>query len=133
MKMTVLQFKKKDVIELLSKIPVSAEIHLVGDQGVYLMSFQDEAKEGEERTVAYAIGTNPHLDADFYQMKRDLYGGDDGADIVGTAKELADIVIHSGRFIYAILTETQIALTNKNPLDTNTARNYKTDLEGEKQ
>lgn len=56
---------------------------LVGDQGVYLMGSQprpplEPGAKGYH--VVYAEGCDPRTDEDFYQNKRDLFGGDDGAE-----------------------------------------------------
>lgn len=66
-------------------------LHLVGDQGVYLMTGTKENKpipkdqkklvgKGDKMDVLYAIGCNPRLDDDFYKNKRYLFGGDDGVE-----------------------------------------------------
>ena len=63
-------------------------LHLVGDQGVYLMSsgipmLAKEKDKGEGSQVAYAEGTDPNDGGfEWYENKRALYGGDDGVDAV---------------------------------------------------
>ena len=72
-----------------SKIPVG--LHLVGDQGVYLMSNKSEtaeelqsAKANGELRVLYAMGGNPQDDYDTaYWLKVDTFGQDDGVDFLG--------------------------------------------------
>lgn len=68
-------------------------LFLVGDQGIYLMSNgkpglprdEEAAKQqasGEKfvkQRVAYAEGCDPEKDDDYYENKRQLFGGDDGA------------------------------------------------------
>jgi len=64
---------------------------LVGDQGVYLMSsgiphLPLPDGKSDSSLVAYAKGTNPSgSDDDWYENKRALYGGDDGADALPLA------------------------------------------------
>tara|TARA_B100000614_G_scaffold262909_1_gene300678 strand:+ start:173395 stop:173772 length:378 start_codon:yes stop_codon:yes gene_type:complete len=62
-------------------------LHLVGDQGVYLMSSGippiAEDKDNRIHQVAYAEGTDPNDGGfEWYENKRALYGGDDGVDAV---------------------------------------------------
>jgi hypothetical protein len=55
---------------------------LVHDDGVYLLSNGHPPQligEGPERVRAYARGTNPESDPDWYETARDLVGGDDFA------------------------------------------------------
>lgn len=77
-----------------SNTPPAPALFLVGDEGVYLMSNgkpglpKDEeaaAKQadGEEFfscKVAYAKGFDPEKDDDYYENKRRIFGGDDGAE-----------------------------------------------------
>lgn len=66
-----------------TKIP--AGLMLVGDQGVYLMSNNAQAKkvEGTDRLpVVYAKGINPDIDSDYYEKKRRIFGGDDGVEFI---------------------------------------------------
>ena len=57
---------------------------LVGDDGVYLMPNKkfpksEYDKPDEERSLFYAIGGNRNTDPDYYEFKRRVFGGDDGA------------------------------------------------------
>jgi len=58
-------------------------LQLVGDHGVYLMSngLPGLPADGDQHVV-YALGGNPRLDPDFYDFKVDMWGGDDGVDLV---------------------------------------------------
>lgn len=57
------------------KVPLG--LVLVGDQGIYLMSGNDE-----DRTVVYARECNPDSMSfdEWWSAKQSLYGGDDGVD-----------------------------------------------------
>lgn len=75
-------------------IKVGPSIYLVGDHGVYLMSngmprdLLDPATAGEKNAksfVVYADGINPEVDKGWYDAKRDLFGGDDGAEPIPLA------------------------------------------------
>lgn len=61
----------------------SPGLFLVGDRGVYLMSaglpvLSDGTEKGS--VVAYAEGIDPDRDSDWCEVKRSVFGGDDGAD-----------------------------------------------------
>jgi len=67
---------------------VGPSLLLVGDRGVYLMSNgkpklpnkpDNNGKIEEGHRVSYAKGTDPRTDEDWWDAKRDLFGGDDGA------------------------------------------------------
>lgn len=66
-------------------------LHLVGDQGVYLMTGTVERKplpeggkyrpsKGDVMHVLYAEGCHPSHDEDFYERKVSEFGGDDGVE-----------------------------------------------------
>ena len=85
---------------------------LVGDQGVYFMAHCDRGKMPEGGwPVAYAKGCHPKLDADFYDNKRAIWGGDDGAeffpldDVIGLLDpKIGEVVIKVSRTHFEILT-----------------------------
>lgn len=107
--MNELYFKKSDVEKVIAGLPDGAEIMLVGDQGVYLMSF---AAPPATRPLAFADGTNPDKDEDWHLEKRRLFGGDDGGDVIGTADEMRKIMAKVKRLLIIRLTETQIEVTH---------------------
>lgn len=74
--MKTLRFKRKEVMEMLSKVNRSG-ICLVGDQGVYLMNW------GKDRTICYAKGYNPNTEDfdDWYDKKHALSADDFGEDL----------------------------------------------------
>lgn len=102
--MSTLKFKKSELRTLFAKLKPDSKLMLVYDQGVYIMSF-DDAVEG--RTVVYARGCNPDLDIHFYETKRQLVGGDDGADELGTAASMLKFILGDGD-VSVTLTATQI-------------------------
>lgn len=74
-------------VKQVDKGKVPAGLHLAGDQGVYLMSNgeppqQDPAHEDTHAVVSYALGINPEVDADWYEAKRSMFGGDDGLEFI---------------------------------------------------
>ncbi len=57
-------------------------IVLVADHGVYLMAWCHRAPSPEQSGIpaAYAAGCDPSINDDFYDNKRAIWGGDDGAE-----------------------------------------------------
>lgn len=54
---------------------------LVGDHGVYLCS-NGKLAEGQKPLVSYAEECNPHVNNDWWDIKRATFGGDDGVDFL---------------------------------------------------
>lgn len=85
------KFNAEEVKALVTKLPRNAEISIVGDHGVYLMSF---AQDAGSRDIVYAVGCHPEKNRDtWYDKKESMWGGDDGEDCIGLAGELADLFI----------------------------------------
>ena len=63
---------------------IPASLWLVGDRGVYLMSngLPSMLVEGSQtnNVVAYAQGVDPRVDKEWYRVKHDVFGGDDGVE-----------------------------------------------------
>ena len=75
----------EDVDKWLDTQSGAAGLSLVGDHGVYLMSAGlprqiDPNGDGVTSVIAYAAGTDPAKDEDWYAAKRALFGGDDRSD-----------------------------------------------------
>lgn len=75
--MSNILFRMDELKKLVMKDEVQS-LYLVGDQGIYIMSFD----QNEQRDIIYAKGCNPEKDTDWYSNKCSLYGGDDGGDDV---------------------------------------------------
>lgn len=54
----------------------ATHLYLVGDHGVYFMN----PAQKPPRRCAYALGCNPRVDRNWYDTKRDTFGGDDGVE-----------------------------------------------------
>ena len=82
---------------------------LVGDQGVYLMSngTPRDIVEGVHSFCAYADGIHPKNDKDWYDAKRSLYGGDDGADVI-PIHMIEPALAAAEKFVWVKLTPEQI-------------------------
>jgi hypothetical protein len=64
----------------IDKTLVEPVLQLVGDQGCYLISNFDNGKSpNESGMIVYADGMNPDIDEDYYELKREKFGGDDGS------------------------------------------------------
>lgn len=70
-----------------------AGVWLVGDHGVYLMS-NGVLTEGQKPLVAYAVECDPTSNADWWETKRQTFGGDDGVDFID-ASELEAMITAS--------------------------------------
>lgn len=74
-----------DRVAYLGEKPEGPGLVLVHDQGVYLLSNGTPPQlvgEGPSRVVAYAEGTNPNSDPDWWEVGRCLVGGDDFAQFL---------------------------------------------------
>ena len=107
--MSMLKFDINKVRELVSKADANTPLTLVGDHGVYLMSFSQK----KDRTIVYAEGCNPDTDDDFYENKRALYGGDDGGDDISSPAELSQIIATSKKWLTIKLTATELDVSGK--------------------
>lgn len=84
-----LRFDRAALLKLVASIPnPSDNLHLVKDDGIYLMSFALPVPEGaKKRPVVYAKGYNPEVDGDIWEKCRAAVGGDDIGEVVGTREE----------------------------------------------
>lgn len=107
----MLKFKKTEIINLCKALKQTDKVTLVGDHGVYIMESWVEGRKGTG-IICYAEGCDPKKDEDFYDNKVAEFGGDDGADEVGTVGELLRIANASKTFIEVKLTTKQIKITS---------------------
>ena len=106
--MTKLKFNAAKVMELMSKSDVNSPLQLVGDEGVYLMSFKCS-----EKVIVYAEGCDPVKDADtWYDKKGQVFGYDDGCDAIGTPSELLHIIVECKRNLVIDITPTSLKVSN---------------------
>ena len=95
----------------------SADVLLVHDQGVYLMSGaqpRDIVKD-DHSFCAYADGCNPDKDADFWEAGRDLVGGDDFGEHLPWAKDILRLLDAGATKIVVRLSEKSIKLAARYP------------------
>ena len=81
----MLRFKKETLLALLNDLADHTFVHLVHDDGVYIMCLEQPVGS---RTIVYAEGCNPHIDADHEETSRNLVGGDDFGEPLMTAGDL---------------------------------------------
>ena len=76
--MPKLIFNRTAINEIMkqAKTTDSTQLALVGDHGVYFMN----PAQKPPRRCAYALGCNPRVDPDWYDAKRESFGGDDGVE-----------------------------------------------------
>lgn len=88
--------------ESFSGKPARPALWLVGDRGVYLMSNADPADmvSGSSIFVSYAKGYNPSVDPDWYDAKRETFGGDDFVDTLPWLDRLANDLDKNPDFIH---------------------------------
>ena len=92
-------------------------IFLVGDEGIYMTSaakmrdIADPENNPDRAFCAYAKGCNPDTDPDFYDEKRRLWGGDDGAELLQDWPEKIIALCDAGaKQIKVKITATQLAI-----------------------
>lgn len=120
--MALFAFKKEEVERLINHSKAAPEqmkywgeeitepsLLFVGDRGVYLMSngTPRDIVEGESSFCAFADGIDPRVNKDWYDAKRDLFGGDDGADVIPVSMFDKPLVANKS-YVWVELTETQI-------------------------
>lgn len=120
--MALFAFKKEEVERLINHSKAAPEqmkywgeeitepsLLFVGDRGVYLMSngTPRDIVEGESSFCAFADGIDPRVNKDWYDAKRDLFGGDDGVDVIPVSMFDKPHVANKS-YVWVELTETQI-------------------------
>ncbi len=107
----LLRFDAKQILDLTAALKPSDPVVLVGDHGVYIMSVEGPKKDdGSAKIVVYAEGCNPETDEDYYDNKRDIFGGDDGVEDIGTALEIARLAKVAKKSLLVKLTATRITM-----------------------
>jgi hypothetical protein len=80
--MSQLKFKKQEVLDVIEHSIKNStdkpQILLVGDEGVYIMTGGPTVGA----PIAYASGCDPEKD-DWYDLKVNAFGGDDGVEYLG--------------------------------------------------
>lgn len=115
-----LSFDRADLTAVINAVPANkptAEIYIVKDEGIYLMSFGEEkpanAAPTWARTVAYANGFNPNKDGDLHDKCRAAVGGDDIGEVIGTRAEFQKILDDSVGDIAVNITSASLGVSYK--------------------
>lgn len=113
--MATLKFDRALVKAMLDTVlSDDADVMLVKDDGIYLMSFGDKPKNaGSEwrRVVAYARGFDPKKDGeDVWEEARAAVGGDDFGEKVGTKKEFVAMLEDSVGDLAVKVTATTLSV-----------------------
>jgi len=103
-----LTFNNKELRKVLNASVVrNKNVHLVKDDGIYMMVFGPTA---EKNTIAYAIGFNPKTDGDdVWDRARDVAGGDDFGEPMLNPQQARSY--HSGCNFELEITDTAFTLT----------------------
>ena len=88
-----------------------AALMLVGDQGVYLMSNGLPGLPAGKHVV-YAEGHNPEQDPDWYEAKRDSFGGDDGVEFIECLAAIRLFIEQGYPHVLVEITEDKVEVIN---------------------
>jgi hypothetical protein len=105
--------------EVMETIESELGFMLVGDQGVYLMPITKDGKHNSNRKddegllVTYAKECDPtKLEFDeWWENKRNSFGGDDGADFIGL-NELEPIIAKAKRHLVINISASEFEVTH---------------------
>lgn len=103
----MLTFKQEQLLKLVTAIPADSDLLLVHDHGVYIMS---TAQPVGQRTIVYAEGCHPENDPDWWETSRNLVGGDDFGEPIGTAADTLHLLKHAKRGLQLLVTETELTI-----------------------
>lgn len=109
----MLIFTAKNVLSVVDEVKRHhAEMLLVKDEGIYVLSSEGEMKEGK-RTVAYAEGYDPNVFTDggeLYDACVAAVGGDDFAETLPLSAEVLAALSEGQHDLQIVVTETQIRI-----------------------
>ncbi len=95
------------------KLEVSPGLILVKDQGTYLLS-NGALKEGETASnlglISYAEGTNPKTDPDWWDVSRELCGGDDFAEYL-PLEWFSEALEQGDQYLELLMTDDSIEMS----------------------
>jgi len=99
-----LRFNIDEVRKLVKNSASDKPLQLVGDQGVYLMSFDVVG----EKIIVYANGAHPDVNDGWYDVKGRIFGYDDGCDQIGTPDELKSVIDSCARHLVVKITAKSV-------------------------
>lgn len=108
------RFKGTDLKPVLAEAVVNqCRVVLAKDHGVYFLSERGERRpDGRQKTIAYAVGCNPDVDAfdDWWELARAEFGGDDFAEYLDPQDRVFTLIQHDGNDLEVSATETHLSL-----------------------
>ena len=111
--MTV-RFKGTELRPVLAEAAANqCRVILVKDQGVYFMAERGERQpDGRRKTIAYAVGCNPHVDAfdDWWELTRAEFGGDDFGEFFDLQERVFTRILHSEDDLEVSATATHLSM-----------------------
>jgi hypothetical protein len=111
--MTV-RFKGTELRPVLAEaVANQCRVILVKDQGVYFLAERGERRpDGRQKTIAYAAGCNPDVDAfdDWWELARAEFGGDDFGEFFDPQEGVFACILHSEDDLDVSATATHLSL-----------------------
>ena len=108
------RFKGTDLRPVLAEAVVNqCRVILVKDQGVYFLAERGERRpDGRQKTIAYAAGCNPDVDAfdDWWELARAEFGGDDFGEFFDPKEGVFACILHSEDDLDVSATATHLSL-----------------------
>ena len=109
-----LRFKGVELRPVLTEaVTNQSRVILVKDQGVYFLAERGGRRpDGRQKTIAYAVGCNPDVDAfdDWCELARAEFGGDDFGEFFEAQERVFARVLASEDDLEVSATETHLSL-----------------------
>lgn len=109
-----IRFKGSELRLVLAEAAANqCRIILVKDQGVYFMAERGESRpEGRRKTIAYAVGCNPDVDAfdAWWELARAEFGGDDFGEFFDLQERVFARILHSEDDLEVSATATHLSM-----------------------
>ena len=116
--MTV-RFKGTELRPVLAEaVANQCRVILVKDQGVYFLAERGERRpDGRQKTIAYAAGCNPDVDAfdDWWELARAEFGGDDLGEFFDPHDGAFALILSGKGDLEASATATHLSLRSVAP------------------
>jgi hypothetical protein len=108
------RFKGTELRPVLAEaVANQCRVILVKDQGVYFLAERGERRpDGRQKTIAYAVGCNPDVDAfdDWWELARAEFGGDDFGEFFDPQEGVFAHILHSEDDLDVSATATHLSL-----------------------
>ena len=113
------RFKGTDLRPVLAEAVVNqCRVILVKDQGVYFLAERGERRpDGRQKTIAYAAGCNPDVDAfdDWWELARAEFGGDDFGEFFDPLDGVFTLILSGEGDLEVSATATHLSLRAVEP------------------